>query len=351
MPKVSVCIPTYNSARYLAEAIESVLQQEFTDYELIICDNASTDETPDICRRYDDPRIRTSRFDTLVNQGGNWNRCLSLAGGQYVALLHADDRYFPEFLTQRVKTLDQYPEVGLAFGAVQWIDENGAEISQQSFRDEAFIAPAPEFYKELLFGCVINPASLVVRRRCYEMVGGFNEERLWGIDWEMWLRLSARYGVAYSPLVSAAYRIHSASGTSQGLLTALNGDEDLVVLQNAFREIDARTELAHLAPLRSRAFRRLARRTLEAAGYNCERGNVSGVRRNLRSALRIDPWLISRPTVWALGLSCYLGSWVYPAFQRLRHEWKQLHSVTGQTARTSQTRTRKTGRREIGNLN
>src|SRR5262245_47649967 len=102
MPRISVCIPTYNTARYLPEAIESVLAQTYDDFELVICDNASTDATPQLCRRYDDPRVRYVRFDELVNQGNNWNRCLRLARGDYIALLHADDRYRSGFLIERV---------------------------------------------------------------------------------------------------------------------------------------------------------------------------------------------------------------------------------------------------------
>jgi glycosyltransferase involved in cell wall biosynthesis len=80
-PKVSVCIPTYNTARYLPEAIESVLCQEFDDNELVICDNASTDDTSEICGRYRKERVRYVRFDEFVGQAANWNRCLQLATG------------------------------------------------------------------------------------------------------------------------------------------------------------------------------------------------------------------------------------------------------------------------------
>ncbi len=318
MPKVSVCIPTYNTARYLPEAIESVLAQEFTDYELIICDNASTDETPEICRAYTDPRIRYVRFEELVNQGGNWNRCVNLARGEYVALLHADDVYLPDFLSERVRALDENKEVGLAFGAVRLIDERSEEIGVQSFSEKAFVTPAPEFLKELLFGCVVSPVSPVVRRSCYEAVGSFNEKRLWGIDWEMWLRLASRFAVAYSPVVSAAYRIHGASGTTAVLMQAKNGAEDLETLQDIFREVDERPELRRFASLRRKAFHKLALRTLYAAGYNCERGNVQGAKQNLQFALQVEKSLMLRPTVWALWLSCYFGPRIYRAFRQLR---------------------------------
>ena len=318
MVKVSVCIPTYNTARYLADAIESVLAQDFSDYELVICDNASTDETPEICRRYNDSRVRYVRFDELVNQGGNWNRCLELSSGEYVALLHADDLYLPGFLEERVRILDQQPDVGLVFGAVQLINDHGVVTGKEAFGDEVFMAPAPEFYKELLIKCVILPPSVVVRRGCYEALGRFDEKRLFAIDWEMWLRLSARFGVAYSPAVNSAYRYHDMSGTTLGIAAGRNGPDDFEVLQNALRGIEERPELAHFMPLRERALRSFAIRTLSAAGFSCEQGNLSGVKPNLQFAVRALPSLLSRPTVWVLWLSCYLGPWLYRAFRKIR---------------------------------
>jgi glycosyltransferase involved in cell wall biosynthesis len=318
MPRVSVCIPTYNSARHLPEAVESVLRQEFEDYELIIVDNASSDETPEICSSYDDPRLRYVRYEKLVGQGGNWNRCLSQATGEYVALLHADDRYLPRFLTERVETLDQNPSVGLAFGAVTVIDEAGAEIGRKAFREEASFWPSPHFYKELLLGCVVSPVSPVVRRYCYETIGGFREDRKWGIDCEMWLRIAAKFAVSYSPVTLAGYRIHAASGTTDALATADNGPEDLLLLLDSFHEIAIRPELAQFAPLRRSALRALSLRMLCFAGYACERGNRSATRKHLHLALRVDPSLLSRPTSWALGASCLLGPTIYRGFRAIR---------------------------------
>src|SRR5882724_6948180 len=122
MPRVSVCIPTYNSARYLRKAIESVLEQGFGDYELVICDNASTDETPELCRHYEDSRIRYVRFNDLTNQAGNFNRCL--AG----------------FLADRVKRLNEHPETGFVFGAVKVVDSDGevTDIKSQWAEDRHF---------------------------------------------------------------------------------------------------------------------------------------------------------------------------------------------------------------------
>lgn len=312
---VSVCIPTYNTARYLPEAIESVLAQTHADFELIVCDNASTDATPEICRRYaGDPRFRYERFEELVGQGGNWNRCVRLASRQYVALLHSDDRYLPGFLAARVAALEAHPEAGMAFGAVHLIDPEGLPLGEQSFASEPQTFAPGEFLEALLMACVVSPVSPVVRRSVYASVPPFCETRLWGVDWEMWLRVAAATGVAYDPEPLAEYRTHGASGSSRGLLEARNGPEEREVLARVFAEA-VPPAYRHL---RVGAFRALAARTLYYAAYNAERRHLPGLRRNLASALRTDCGVALKPTFLALALSACLGPWVYRAFRRVR---------------------------------
>src|SRR4051812_23598723 len=113
MPRISVCIPTYNSASYLPQTIESVFRQDFADYELIVCDNASTDQTPAILDACRDPRLRRFRFEELVEQPGNWNRCLAVAEGEFVILLHSDDLLKPSYLSKALALMEQHSDVGL----------------------------------------------------------------------------------------------------------------------------------------------------------------------------------------------------------------------------------------------
>src|SRR5262245_50550402 len=129
--KVSVCIPTYNTARYLPETVASVLRQTYGDYELIICDNASTDGTGELCKDYVDPRVRYVRYETLVGQAANWNRCLGLASGEFVILLHADDLLHEDFLSRAVAMLEGNPAVNLVHCAVQHITSSGEHLTVQ----------------------------------------------------------------------------------------------------------------------------------------------------------------------------------------------------------------------------
>src|SRR5690242_13446578 len=173
-PKVSICIPSYNAAKFLPAAIDSVLAQDFTDFEVFVSDDASDDETPKICRGYGDPRFRVIRSERRLGQSGNWNRCLDVANGEYVILLHADDQLLPGFLERAVAALDAHEDVGLVHCAVQYIGERGEPRALQRLFDEDTIDRDGVTLRRLLLdGCVISPAGVMVRRAAYEAVGQF----------------------------------------------------------------------------------------------------------------------------------------------------------------------------------
>ena len=114
IPKVSVVIPTYNYAGFLDETIQSVLSQTYTDYELIIVDNHSTDNTEEVVKKYlHDSRIKFYRNPSNLGLVGNWNRCLELASGEYIKFLCADDKFHPRILEKYVPIMDQFPNVSL----------------------------------------------------------------------------------------------------------------------------------------------------------------------------------------------------------------------------------------------
>ena len=318
MPRVSICIPSYNSARFLGAAIESSLAQTFVDFELVVSDNASTDETKALCQRYTDPRLKYHRFETLVGQGANWNRCVSLAVGDFIALLHADDEYLPDFLARRLGQFRDSPETGIAFGAVELIDEDGRSVGRSSFGNQAIAAAAPTFYENLLMGCIINPASLMVRRSCYATAGPFDEDRLWGVDWDMWLRIAAMNAVSYTPAVSSRYRIHGSSGSSTGLLGSRYLSDDLAVLRAALRRLDLQPNLTPARAMRGKALRAYSLRALSAAEANCVGGRRASTIRAVATAIRYSPVLLTRPTLWALVAASVAGPGVYRVWKRLR---------------------------------
>lgn len=317
MPKVSICIPTYNTAKYLPEAVGSVLAQDFTDYELIICDNASTDETPEICRSYADSRIRYERFEELTNQSGNFNRCLDLARGEFIALLHADDYYLPGFLADRVERLDQNPELGFIFGAVRVVDEGGAEISVTGRLSEDRFFEKEELIETLLFGCIIAPPSLMFRRECAEKAGRFRADITWGHDWEWTMRLAEKSSAYYTARPLAAYRVHDASGTAEILSAAKNGEQERQILIETLKR--ASKASSRLASLRRPALHALSLRHMYFAEQSlmAERRRVT--RNNLWYAMRADFSMVFRLTFWALMLGSVAPLNWYSGYRALRN--------------------------------
>ncbi|GAB4578970.1 MAG: glycosyltransferase family 2 protein [Anaerolineales bacterium] len=130
LPKVSIGLPVYNGEKYLEQAIESILSQTFTDFELIISDNASTDRTPEICQRYaaQDARIRYHRNATNIGGANNENLTFKLSRAPYFRNAADDDYMAPEWLAKAVEVLDTHPDVVLAYSRAYRINEEGKEI-------------------------------------------------------------------------------------------------------------------------------------------------------------------------------------------------------------------------------
>jgi glycosyltransferase involved in cell wall biosynthesis len=131
-PAVSVCVPTLNRARYLSVTISSVLDQTFQDYELIVCDNGSTDETPHVVRAFRDARIRYLRSPDTVGMGANWRRALEAARGRYCGILADDDSWAPSLLEALITPLEEDARVDVAF-CDHWImDAEGGVLENET---------------------------------------------------------------------------------------------------------------------------------------------------------------------------------------------------------------------------
>lgn len=311
MTHASVCIPAYNSALFLGEAIESALGQEFEDYELVVCDNASTDPTRELCARY--PRVRYLRFESFVGQAANWNRCLEAARGDLIVLLHADDLLRPRFLARAVEAVEADPRIGLVHCAVEHVDETGREsLGRQQAFDRDRRSDGDCFFHRLLDeGCYINPAGVMVRRSVFAALGGYTEEIVWAVDWHMWLRVALHSAAAFLAEPLAAYRHHPLSGTSGVFASARNGSDESWALADVWRHVErTRPDLVHLRPW---AEKRVAHRTWCMAQEACRRGLYRAARKGLWRAARISPALVFEARFTALLLATYLG---YGWFQR-----------------------------------
>ena len=210
MPKVSVCIPTYNRANYLKESIKSVLNQTLQDFELIICDNASVDNTEEIVLSFKDSRIVYHKNIENVGAFRNINLCLKLAKCDYITIFHDDDIMLPDNLIHKVSFLEENPNISLVCSNVYIIDENG-KISgthwDESIDHNKLTTVSSHFEKLFLEGNPIIFPSVMMRKVCSDFIGEF--EPIGCCDWEYWMRVSLFYNLAYlkEPLIK--YRKHS----------------------------------------------------------------------------------------------------------------------------------------------
>jgi glycosyltransferase involved in cell wall biosynthesis len=199
-PAVSVIIPSYNHEQFVEECIQSVLDQTFQDFEIIITDDASSDHTVQIIERFDDPRIKL--FKHSKNKGASIaaNNCIVHSKGKYIAMLSSDDAWHPEKLEIQATYLDQHPEIGAVFGKVDWVDETGQSIKDKNFpymnvfdvrNRSRFEWLRHFFYKG---NCLCHPCSLV-RRECYKEIGLLNPAFANIPDFDLWVRLCLRYDI------------------------------------------------------------------------------------------------------------------------------------------------------------
>lgn len=216
-PSVSVCIPAYRGAAHLAAAVDSVLTQSFSDFELVVVDDNSPDATADIIAGYKDPRIRYLRNDDNLGPQGNWTRALSEARGKYFKLMPQDDLLAPNCLADQVAVLeaDTFCRLALVFGSRQIINADGRVLMRR-----AAFGPSPRQLasRELILACVRagtnlvgEPGNVLIRRELARRIGSFDGTYGYMIDLDYWFRALRHGGAAYLPQNMSSFRVSAGS--------------------------------------------------------------------------------------------------------------------------------------------
>lgn len=204
MPTVSVIIPTYNCAKYIAQAIESVLAQTYSDYEIIVVDDGSTDDTAAVLRPYRD-RINyiwqeNKKLPAARNAG------IAASSGAYLAFLDSDDQFLPDKLTVQTRCLDERPDVGLVASGYQYVDEAGHLLAE----DKPWLGRPAITLESILFGGLAPVHAVLLRRDWFEQVGGFDEQFAYCEDMDLWYRLAlSGCPMVWEPAVVCHYRLHA----------------------------------------------------------------------------------------------------------------------------------------------
>lgn len=202
-PLVTVITPTYNRADFLPEAIEGVLAQTFGDFELLVVDDGSTDNSPEIIADYEarDGRIRSFRQE---NQGQSVarNRALSAARGEFICFLDSDNYWPSEKLEQQIAVFKAHPAVDVIYGDTITIDKESREKSRHNMtRYSGHIA------KWMLRDNCVSMNTAMARRKCFDQMGGMSGQRRVADDYDLWLKFSAWYQFLYVPEYWAYYRV------------------------------------------------------------------------------------------------------------------------------------------------
>ena len=204
MPMVTVVIPTYNRKSLVCEALDSVLSQTYTDFEVIIVDDGSTDNTACMLSEYDDPRLYLIRQENQ-GQGPARNAGILAAKGNYIAFLDSDDLWIPVKLKAQVAFFDKYEKLEWVYSDAYAFDGETKEklyiFSQKGRQYEGYIA------HQLFMNDFIATSTVMVKRHVFEEIGLFKHITK-AQDWEMWLRIAARHHIRKVPHALTEYRIH-----------------------------------------------------------------------------------------------------------------------------------------------
>ncbi len=216
-PLVSVVVPCYRGARHLATAVESVLAQSLTDFELVVIDDASPDDTVALMAGYSDCRVRFLRNSTRLGAAGNWNRCLLEATGTYLKLLPQDDVLAPDCLERQVAVFrtDTAQRLALVGSARRIVDDQGTQIAiRRPLGSQAAVFPARMLMRRCIrrgTNLIGEPGGVLFRRALANEVGVFNGRFPYVLDLEYWARLLERGDLYYLPEPLVAFRVSAGS--------------------------------------------------------------------------------------------------------------------------------------------
>lgn len=282
MALISVVIPAYNSEKTIQYTIESVLQQTFKDFELIVIDDGSQDSTYQVVSSFSDSRIRVFSYPN-AGVSASRNRGISKANGEFIAFLDSDDLWTPDKLEAQLRALEDNPQAAVAYSWTDYIDESG----QFLYPGNHPTATGEVYSQLLLTNFIENGSNPLIRREALIQVGGFDESLFGPEDWELFIRLAARYPFVVVPRSHILYRM---STHSISFNLPRQEAQCLQVIERAFNQ--APESLQHLKPLSiANLYQYLLFRGLAGP---LERQTALAAARCLWHSVRYDPSVLRR---------------------------------------------------------
>jgi glycosyltransferase involved in cell wall biosynthesis len=233
---VSVCIPTYNGEQWIRESIDSALRQTYRSIEVLVVDDASSDNTVEAARSFQDERVRVVVNATQRGLAGNWNECVRLAQGEFIKFLFQDDALYPQCTEKMMQLFASHPQLGLVFTRRDLVVESDAPADLASEFLDDYSDPHLRFEqldevnnggflfdqhldKGLYQSCIAEPPSTLIRREVFRRLGLFNTRMHQACDIEMWLRILFFYDVGLVDEKLLMFRVHGKSATVANRLT------------------------------------------------------------------------------------------------------------------------------------
>ena len=256
MSKVSVILTSYNHEKYIRESIDSVLAQTFQDFELLILDDASSDNSWDIIKSYSDPRIKAFRNEKNQLGTNRFNHAITeLSTGEYIAVHHSDDIWVREKLQKQIEFLGSHPQYGAVFTNTLAIGEDSVPLNDpKHFYTTIFDQPnrsRHEWLNHFFYrGNALCHPTVLIRKKCYENCGLYRYGLAQLTDLDMWIRLCLKYEIYVLPGKLFRFRIRENESNASGSRpeTRIRTITEFHYLLRNFLQIETFEEMAAIFP-------------------------------------------------------------------------------------------------------
>lgn len=330
MPIVSVVIPTYNAGKYLPATINSILEQDFDDLEIIVVDDQSTDNTEEVLNKIGSDKI--FYYCLEENHGGpSRPRKIGIkeAKGEFIALCDSDDLFAPGRLNFAVKLLRNHPELGMVFTDEQKFDDaTGKDLGnflkgydrfhalpKKQVEKDCFVIAPDNAFSCLFFENYIMPSGVTIRRSIFKDIGSFDETLTNGDDRDMWFRITRKYPIGFINKIGFRYRVRAGSISGRGATLS----------ENRIRVLQKQME-ASLPDYLHKRCQELIAQHYYSIGYNFQiQGQISKAREYYIESLRTSLNVIALKGV----LITLLGGWSYAWLKNRKEQGRGIHDGEG----------------------
>ena len=315
-PLVSVCIPTFNRVYLLEKAIKSVLCQTLSDIEILVIDDDSEEDVETAISSIGDERICYYRNSQNIGLVANFNKCVELAQGKFVSILHTDDYYEPEILERESRFLIENPKVGMVYTAYYLLHElSGRKKTILPYPQNKIFTGSEHFNTIVKNGNHIAFSGVMVPKSSYQNVGHFNVSLPYTSDLEMWLRLSLHYSIGYLATPMVTWRFHKEMKSFEFFKSAGGIEQEWKAIEMALAQKQSSSFERERCLAQAR--RQLAMRTMLNAIFHADKGMVT-VRKHLTKAGQLSPPLRLHPIYWFIYSFSLLGDRCFSMVNRLR---------------------------------